>query len=137
VLRPFNLNDLIWVKLTFLGERKLLEFQQKFLPPTGVPGQGRKIDAEGRTAFQLHDFMHIFGESMVCGQEDLFDGFTVWFEEGAQTVSDLFLRKMGAKLVGYNVPYADEFIAALRNLEISPQRDTINQLLQALAKMSR
>jgi hypothetical protein len=135
-LRSFNMNECVWVKLTLSGEKKLLEFQQKFLPPNSVPARGRKVDGEGRTCFQLHDFMHIFGQHLVLGQEDLFDSFSIWFEgDDNDSRRDYVFRMLGAKLVGYNVQHADEFVQALRSLMVSPQRETIVRVVQAAAKM--
>jgi hypothetical protein len=48
---------------------------------------------------------------------------------------DFVFRVMEAKLVSYNVPYADEIVLAIRNLNDSPQRETIARLIQVLAKV--
>lgn len=46
-----------------------------------------------------------------------------------------FFRLIEAKLVAYNIQYADDFVGALKSLHSSPQRETILALLKTTAKM--
>lgn len=55
--------------------------------------------------------------------------------ETVQKRRDFVYRMLEARLLGYNVRHADEFVRALRNLDASPQRETIVLLMQAVAKM--
>lgn len=81
LMRGFNINGYVWVKLTFLGESTLLEWQKQILPKDFVPATGRRIDAEGRTRFQLWDLMHIFGPHFILSSDPFFIGNVIEFED--------------------------------------------------------
>jgi len=80
-LTEINFNDYVWVILTPEGEKM---WADHWIPshPGGVPDSVRHVDRDGRTQFQLHALMHIFGPGCVMGSNDRhpFSQNRIWFE---------------------------------------------------------
>ena len=79
--KAVNLNDYVWVKLTETGERMWAEYWSEIPGCRGVPASVRHTDEHGRTQFQLHELMLIFGRVMFNGTGSFpFEVNAVWFE---------------------------------------------------------
>lgn len=84
-MKPFNVNDTIWVKLTPLGLkihwRKHLEVWKKLGKLNDFPYKPPNMNEQGFSSFQLWDFMETFGPEFYLGQMPLIEDNAIWFEE--------------------------------------------------------
>jgi hypothetical protein len=63
--KALNLNQSVKVKLTPLGIEKYIQHYNHNLTP--------KIDEQGYTTLQIHEFMNVFGQYMTIGYQNMLD----------------------------------------------------------------
>lgn len=84
-MKPFNVNDTIWVKLTEQGLAVHWKWHTDLWTGLGrlkdFPYTPPKVNEDGFSSFQLWVFMEIFGPAFGMLQPPVIKNNDIWFEE--------------------------------------------------------
>lgn len=69
VFKTHNVNNYVKAKLTEKGK----EIYKRHYSRIGISPVELKVDENGYSSFQMHNFMNIFGEHMLLGREVPFE----------------------------------------------------------------
>ena len=85
-MKKINLNDTIKVKLTDRGRDIYYHrfddlIQNRPAVRINIKQSYPKVDDEGFTKFQIHNFMNIYGDYLILGSEPVVEGNNIYFED--------------------------------------------------------
>lgn len=109
----FNINDFIKVKLTEYGkkiyEHRYDEMIRKYPHLRSILSNPElKVDKDGYSEFQLHEFMDCFGSYMYNGAPQIIENNEIYFEKGLEAVAPTIPKldiKIGATPVKDPKPF--------------------------------
>lgn len=80
----FNMNAFVYFKPTVLGVKMYLHYYMKQKLPNGMRLPTLKVDEDGFSCLQFHEFVSIYGNAVsnyFFPREPIFEDYNIYFKE--------------------------------------------------------